>query len=451
MAAALGRPFLPWQSELADLAGERDSSGRYAYGRVVVSVPRRAGKTVVLLATAMHRAEQSDGARAWYTAQTRTAAGEQFVLGWIPLVERSPLRNAYKPRRSNGSEAIVRRVRRGGRVVDAGRIGVFAPNEDGLHGQDTDLGMIDEAWAHDLAAGDAIMAGLGPTQATRPNPQTWIVSAGGTEASLWWDRELAAAEEHCAAGGRSGVLLVDYGAELDDDRDDPAVWGRAHPAVGYTIDAGFLAGELAAHGPAYFDRHYLNRWPRPSGAAGTHAVDPQLWAAALDVRAELAGPVHVAYDVAPDRTRASLAAASRLPGGRVLVTVLASRTGSSWIPDRVKALRPARIVADSLTGDYTAALLSRRGRAVELQTSLGVARAAAVFVDLLQAGELRHHGQTALDDALTVAQTRTFGDAWAWSRSRSTGDITALVAATLAAWSAATAPVGRASVSSAAG
>jgi hypothetical protein len=49
---------------------------------------------------------------------------------------------------------------------------------------------------------------------------------------------------------------------------------------------------------------------------------------------------------------------------------------------------------------------------------------------------LGHIGQEPLDDAARVAKRRPVRDRWLWTRTKSTGDISPLVAATLARWSA---------------
>ena len=89
---------------------------------------------------------------------------------------------------------------------------------------------MDEAWAFDIDKGEALEAGITPAQLTRPWRQTWIVSAGGTIASTWWDRWLCAGEQ-----GLPGIALFDYGADAAApgyDPGDPATWLAAHPTAG---------------------------------------------------------------------------------------------------------------------------------------------------------------------------------------------------------------------------
>jgi hypothetical protein len=426
LAAALRRPFMPWQRLVADVAGEVDpATGRLVYGTVIVSVPRRAGKSILTLATSLQRMELLELGRAWYTAQTGTDASTTFRDAWAPIVVRSVLASAYKVRLSNGSQSFTSRH-------TGSMLSIFAPTESAVHGQDVDIATIDEAWALTITQGDAVENAVSPAMATRPYPQLWVVSAGGTEDSTYWDQHLTRAEEHVAAGGRDGVALFDWGAGPDDDPADPATWVAAHPAVGHTIDVDFLRERRTS---STFERAYLNRWARPSSMATTGVVDPGAWSAAVDTLADLAGPVVVGFDVAPDRSSAAVAAAAQGPDGRVLVTIVDHRPQVGWLAGRVADVPAAvSVIGDSLGGAATGAALAARGVPVDLVSASDLARACSVFVDAVHDGRLIHHAQAPLDDALAGAARRWFGDAWAWSRLRSDVDITPLVAATLAVY-----------------
>ena len=70
------------------------------------------------------------------------------------------------------------------------------------------------------------------------------------------------------------------------------------------------------------------------------------------------------------------------------------------------------------------------------------AQACGLFLDPVGEQTIRHIGQTELDAAVRGARSRPLVDRWAWSRTRSNVDISPLVAATLAVWSAAENQVG---------
>src|ERR1700733_136749 len=74
VATALGRPYMPWQQQVADVAGETFKDGRLCYNEIVITVPRQSGKTTLVLSVVVGRAEAgpSFGGRQkmLYAAQT---------------------------------------------------------------------------------------------------------------------------------------------------------------------------------------------------------------------------------------------------------------------------------------------------------------------------------------------------------------------------------------------
>jgi hypothetical protein len=69
-------------------------------------------------------------------------------------------------------------------------------------------------------------------------------------------------------------------------------------------------------------------------------------------------------------------------------------------------------------------------------------KACGLFVDAVRERTLWHGGQQELDAAVRGAKARPLVDRWAWSRTKSTVNISPLVAATLALWSATEREVG---------
>ena len=60
---------------------------------------------------------------------------------------------------------------------------IFAPLPAALHSKQSDLVVVDEAWAHDLERGRQLDQAIVPTQATRSGAQVWKVSTAGDESS----------------------------------------------------------------------------------------------------------------------------------------------------------------------------------------------------------------------------------------------------------------------------
>ena len=113
VAAKLGTPFMPWQQHVADVALEVDpATGRLAYRRIALVVPRQSGKTTLMLALTLTRALAWPGGRQRiaYTAQTGSDARDKWQDDWLPIIEASPYQRQLKggkPRLTNGHEALI--------------------------------------------------------------------------------------------------------------------------------------------------------------------------------------------------------------------------------------------------------------------------------------------------------------------------------------------------------
>lgn len=67
----LGTPAMPWQEYAADVIGEIDpKTGLPRWPMVIISVPRQAGKTTLVLAACIQRMLTGEKRRVWSTAQT---------------------------------------------------------------------------------------------------------------------------------------------------------------------------------------------------------------------------------------------------------------------------------------------------------------------------------------------------------------------------------------------
>jgi hypothetical protein len=202
-----------------------------------------------------------------------------------------------------------------------------------------------------------------------------------------------------------------------------------------------LAQEWAVRADtASFERAYLNVWPRPSTALAAAGLDLQSWADAAAPTVAATKVVAVAFDVSADRSAAAVATAGPDTTGRLVVEVVASRPGVGWLAGAVRAERAAHrgavVVADSLVAASTVAELRRVRVNVDPVGASAHAQACGAFVDALSSGALTHRSQAVLDDAVLGAARRPLGDAWLWSRAKSSADISPLVACTLAAWAA---------------
>lgn len=435
-ARSLSFGLTPHQQFVSDVAGEVLPSGRMAYPVVVLLMPRRGGKTKLLLPTFLQRAAGLSRAKCWYTAQTGGDAGLTFREEWLPELDRLAEAGHVRTRLSNGSEAFTV-------VRSGGRVGIFAPTRKALHGQDADVVGVDEGWSFSSMDGRALMQAIRPAQLTRPQRQLWIISAGGDESSEWlleW-RELGRA----LTGPDQGVAFFEWHppVELADDEttyqlasgvdlDDPAVWASTHPAVGHTVDLAALADDRRTFGVDEFQRAYLNVFQ-------TGALDRVLPRLAWDRNVSAEASVKpgwglvVTFDVAPESSSGAVVLSRRDPdSGRIVAELVDHRPGTSWLAARVGQLATqhgARIVADSKGAPtVVTAELRRLGHVVDELGAGDVAAAADALLSCLLNDSILVRDDPTMNTAAGAAAKRQLGDGWAFTRRGSTGDVTPVVA-----------------------
>ena len=429
IAELLGKPLMPWQAHVADIALEVDpATGRLAYREVVLTVPRQAGKTLLGLAVKTHRCLGfGEPQNVLYTAQDRIHALAKWEDDQVPALQASPLSRLFTVRRQRGQETI--------RWANGSRWGITAPNESAGHSQTLDLGFVDEAWAR---TDNKLETGLSPTMITRPCPQLWTVSTAGTVASTWLRGKVDAGRE--LPDGRR-VAYFEWSAAADADPADPATWWACIPSLGHTVTEDAIRAEHDRLDPGAFARSYLNQWPDEQPAGEWLMITETDWQACLDPQSEPVGRVAFALDVTPDRAWASIAVAGRRSDGLIHVEVADHRAGTGWIVDRVAELverwAPVAVVVDP--GSAAGALIpALEAAAVELvkPTVRDVAAASEALYDAVQPDVtgLRHPGQVALTAAVAGAVQRPLADAWTWNRRGATVTISPLVAASLAMW-----------------
>jgi hypothetical protein len=421
---------MPWQAYVADVALEVDEAGRFVYQLVVVTVPRQSGKTTLFGTVMDHRALIVPRGRVWFTQQSGKHAVDWLINEHWPLL--APFVPKVHLRRAAGSEHIKW-------LPSGGLIRPFPPTPDGLHSKVSDLVVMDEPWAFDLVRGTQLDQAVIPTQATRPNAQTWKVSTAGDATSTWWLGTVEAGRAAVKAGRTSGVAYFDWSCPDHLDPVDPVSWPLYHPAFGRTVGADAMAAALEILGPDEFARAYGNRWV----STLERVIPLAAWRAALEEDPVLPEPGGVAlgFDVAVDRSDAAIVAAWRDETGVAHIEVADQRPGVGWLPGRLAELverwRPRALVYDAAGPALDVAdAASRAGLELE---GLKAREYAAACVGLLEAlvadpPALRYRQHPALDSAANDAARRALGDAWAWGRRQSAGSLAALTAATVAVW-----------------
>jgi Phage Terminase len=433
VAKQLGKPFMPWQRLVADVALEVDpATGRLAYREVDLTTMRQQGKTTLELAVMVHRARAWAGSRMLYGAQDRIHARAKWEDDHVATLQRSPFADEFKPRFQRGDEAI--------RWHNGSWHGITAPGEKAGHSDVLDLAVVDEAWAHE---GTQIEQGISPTMVTRPQPQLWVVSTAGTVRSAYFRAKVEQGRARVAAGQRSTVAYFEWAAREGSDPGDPATWWGCMPALGRTVRPETIAAEYDRLELADFCRAYLNWWPSEIPADWL-VISEADWLALADPDSAPVDPVAFAADVTPDRSHAAIGVAGRRLDGLEHVEVVDHRPGTGWVVPRLVELaakwQPCAIVVDEV-GPAASLIAPLEAAELEVLKPSTRARAAADsgFYDAVtDSRSLRYVPRPALDAAVAGAAKRPLGDSWAWARRGLSVDISPLVAVSLARWGHAT-------------
>lgn len=432
VSTALGRPFIPWQYRAADVAGELHAPGILVYPLVIITVPRQAGKTALVLATQLHRCLSGPDRRVWYTAQTGIKAREQFVE-MIRTVERSPFNQLTDCKRGAGDTRIeVPRL--------ASQMKAHPPTEDSLHGNQSDLNVVDEGWFFDEPTATGLMGAIKPTQLTRRQltgrtPQTIIVSTMGTAQSTWFHGLV-----DDARAGQEGVCLIDYGIADDVDSEDIDAVAAAHPGVGHTCTVDDIRDARPGLSAGEFARAYGNRRTRQS----ERTIDAAAFAATITTT-KIPDSARVVFGAAVsyDETEIAIYCAA-LVGGRPLVELIeVQRFDPDAARERLVALsrtHNAPVVIDPHgPAGVLAARLPVTANVIRVSTD-DVAVACPDVLERINRKDddgkpgpgIRFRPDPFIERAVEVAARKTVGDRWVWSRRGSVGSIAALEASTLA-------------------
>lgn len=434
----MGTPLFPWQQYVVDVALEVDQDGDWVYDDVLITVPRRAGKTFLIKPVTAHRCGQPAKESVWLTAQD----GRRAVRRWRDTTDElllTPLKTILKRIISIDHEQLTW-------TASGSTFRPFAPKANAMHGEDPSLVWIDELWSFTLDQRRFIEQGFRPSFAVKPG-QAWLLSAAGTPKSEWLNLERRHGRERIETGtsGRHAYFEWSVPETLPDGRTladvpDTELTGLVlahHPRRDHGLRAGFIESELETLGRADFLRAYGNITPTEDDEGAIPAT--VMGRAQSGARIPGDGRIALGVAVDPDRRESSIGLAWRNPMG-VAITDDRRAEGTRWVVgeivrlvDRfdvatvaVVAAGPARSVAEEL---------QRAGVPLMRLSQADHAAAGAGFLDEFSAERPSVTWNGAATFASAVASAvpvqRPSGIVW---ESGSGAAITPLPARTLAVW-----------------
>lgn len=352
-AAAVDRPFLPWQEYLSHAALEYEpKTGRWARRTIGVTVARQNGKTrwtsLRLLAGLFIWGEDS-----WVSmAQNRALALDTFRQATEIIEEHSWLRREVKRlNRTNGQEELV--------LNSGARWAIVAATPDSPRGKSGNL-FVDE-----LREISPETWGAAAPITRKPWRQTIVASNAGDPSST----VLASLRAAALSNQNPRLGWWEWSADPKLAIDDRRGWAQANPSLGVLVDEDALAASLATDPTSVFMTEALCQ---PVDNALESPWPIEAWSACYDPNLTITPgkPTWLAIDVSPDRTTATLVGAQLLDDDKIGVGLLETWTSEGSLDDLAIAgtiatwarKYHARVVAfDRWTASAIAARLASAG------------------------------------------------------------------------------------------
>ncbi len=441
LAQEAGLYLDPWQQAvLRDSLGER-SDGTWASFEVGLVVPRQNGKGSILEARELAGLFIFDEQLIVHSAHEQKTASNHFRRMEARIKSTPSMRRKVaKILHGKGDQAIE--LKSGQMIFFQTRTG------GGGRGLTADCIVLDEA----MILPESVISALTPTLSarsmeSRTGVQIWYTGSAVDKLATEHGVVLSRVRQR-GIKGSSRLSYFEWSAPGDDPgkvpkeiSDSPQSWAGANPGLGMRISVEHVANERAgALGPRSFaiERLGIGDWPDPDGTV--QVISPAVWTACADPLSQVLNPVCLAFDVTPDHSSASIAAAGKRQDGRTHIEVIEHGRGTNWVVDELVGLKrrqkPAAIVCDAI-GPAGSLLAEAKVKGLKIHpvNTTEHAQACGRFVDDVSDDKVRHLGTTELADAVASAVKRQIGDGgWAWSRLNSSVDISPLVAVTLAKW-----------------
>ena len=436
------------------------ADGRWQTREVGVNMPRQNGKGEILLARELFGLFELGERLVIHTAHEFKTSAEHFnrleaVVRECPelhgLVKRNPSGRVMGYRYSHGEESIE--------LQDGRRIEFKTRTKTGMRGfAGVDLLVLDEAMIISESAHSSSMPIIRASR-TQRGPQLWYAGSAVDQETMFHGVVWTRVRARGMAGEDQALSYFEWSVDAEHPDDvsdemllDVALWKRVNFAiVRGRVAVEHMEWERRAMSQRGFAVELLGAgdYP-PTDASADVLLEIDAWLALEDPQFALVDPVCLAFDVSPDR-RTSIVAGGVDERGKVGIEVVHAGAGTGWVTERLVELYEKWEVAEVVCDGYgPSAAIARKaddaGITVRRLDSQQYGIACGQFVDAVGEGALRHLGQEEMTAAIRGARARPLVDRWAWSRTRSSVDISPLVAATLAHWSAVENAVGEVAI-----
>lgn len=450
LAKSAGLILDPWEAWVLEQAlGERED-GKWAAFEVGLIVSRQNGKGSILEARELAGLFLHEEPLIIHTAHQFNTSREAYRR-IRALIEQTPNldRQVKRFNDSHGEEGIEL-------LKPTRRLQFLARSSGSGRGFSADTLIYDEAMPLDADDVAATLPALSARSAvTEGGPQVWYTASAGNRKST----QLARVRRRGMAGA-AGVpdptlAFMEWSIDPHADtcppdcavHDDPAAvssYAKANPGLGYRLTVEACEREAAAMGGHHtetFGRERLGVGTYPADVDGWAVIPQRWWAGTLMTDAPRPRSPSFAVAVAPEHASAAIGVAGGLPDGRAYLEVPQGchRPGTAWVLAEARRMdarwRPDGWVFDKRSA--AGALIQSfedAGLTVLTPTVTEIGQGCGQLYVAARDGQIGHADDRALRTALAGAVSRKLSGAWVWDDRESAGDMSPLIAVTLAHW-----------------
>ena len=423
-----GRTAQPWQELMLEDIMALDSEGLWIHMKFGWSIPRRNGKSEILIMRSMYGV--SHGERILYTAHRTTTSHN----AWEKIIERLSKAGFtegedFKTTKQYGLEHIEWLDGSGGVINFRTR-----SSKGGL-GEGYDLLIIDEAQEYTSDQESALKYVVTDSR----NPQTLMCGTPPTAVSS--GTVFQSYRRDTMTGKTENSGWAEWSVPELSDADNPELWYETNPSLGTILTERTIRSELG-NDKVDDNIQRLGLWLKYNQKS---AISKEEWNSfALENPPDIAPKPTLYFGIkyAKATPNVSLAVAVRTSDGKIFVEAVDCRSirdGNDWI---IAYLRNPNAVKVAVDGAGNQNILEEdmknagvKCRAVMPKVS-EVIEANALFEKKLFAGQICHKGQPSLTQIVSNCEHRAIGSAggYGYTSILEGADVSLLEAVTLAHW-----------------
>lgn len=427
-----GRTAQEWQELLCYDIMATNSDGLWTHMKYGWSIPRRNGKSEVLIIRAMYGV--SHGERVLYTAHRTTTSHN----AWEKIIERLAKAGFiegedFKTTKQMGLERIEW-------LSGEGIINFRTRSSKGGLGEGYDLLIIDEAQEYT----DDQESALKYVVTDSANPQTLMCGTPPTAVSSGTVFQNYRANVLCGSAEDCG--WAEWGVKTLSNAHDPELWYQTNPSLGTILTERKIRSELGKDPDSVDDNiQRLGLWLRYNQKS---AISKEEWQAVqTESLPKIKKELFFGVKYAKASGNVSLAVAVKTADDKIFVEAVdcrPTREGNAWIMPFLRNPHAREIVIDGANGQ-TILEAEMKEAGIKHKPILPkvseVVEANALFEKNFFAGIITHADQPALEQIVSNCEHRAIGNGggFGYNSILEGADVSLLEAITLAHWACATA------------